>query len=316
MTFTRREAFAVLAGAGVLSGCGNSAARKTPVPPPTSSTDRATRLIARAGFGARPGEAEEVRKLGADKWIVRQLNPTSDEPFDLQHRLARLDIFRFSAWELRDWKEFDIIRQLQQAALLSAALSPWQVRERMIDFWSNHFNIYAKKGLSAYRLPSAYRNVIQANALGSFPKMLHASAKSTAMLLYLDQQASHKGNPNENYARELLELHTLGVDAGYSQKDVMEVARCFTGWTEERRFLREKGSFRFYPELHDDGEKLVLGEVIPAGGGVKDGERVLDILARHPATARHLAQKLVKFFLGREAVALEVAVEDAYWGEQ
>ncbi|MCH8978522.1 MAG: DUF1800 family protein, partial [Armatimonadetes bacterium] len=276
MKLTRRQALGLMAGAGVVGGCSGSGSEK-PVRLPTIETDPDARFLSRAGFGPKPGDIEELRSKGREAWLEEQLAPTSKEPMALKLQLSMLAINNFKAFELRDWPKAEIVRQSQQSDVLNAVMSPWQVRERMVDFWTNHFNIYANKSLAAYRIPTDQREVVRKHALGFFPDMLMASAKSTAMLLYLDQQASHYGQPNENYARELLELHTLGVDAGYSQDDVMQVAKCFTGWTEERRFLRKKGSFRFYEELHDDEKKLVLGEVIPAGGGVKDGERVLDI---------------------------------------
>lgn len=118
------------------------------------------------------------------------------------------------------------------------------------------------------------------------------------MVAYLDNDRNDRAHPNENYARELLELHTLGVDGGYTQRDVQEVARCFSGWTIETRFLHRHGTFRFDESQHDNGAKVVLGHTIPAGGGQSDGEQVLNIVAAHPATARHLARKLVRTFWG------------------
>jgi uncharacterized protein (DUF1800 family) len=139
--------------------------------------------------------------------------------------------------------------------------------------------------------------VIRANALGSFPAMLSASAHSPAMLYYLNNNLSTAGNPNENYARELMELHTLGVDGGYTQQDVQEVARCFTGWTF---YGANQGAlswtFRFNSGVHDNGAKTVLGNNIPAGGGINDGVMVLNILATHPSTANFIATKLCKRF--------------------
>jgi len=249
-----------------------------------------------------------MRKAGLDEWFQAQLKPEG-EPLSLGMSLRRLEIFHFTPYELRDVGEELVIRQMQQAAILRAVYSPWQLRERLVDFWTNHFNIFARKGLAAYRKPTDEREVVRKHALGKFPDMLMASARSTAMLVYLDQQASHRAQPNENYARELMELHTLGVSGGYSQTDVMEVARCFTGWSEERRFLRPRGSFRFIPELHDDGEKTVLGHRIPAGGGEADGKRVVEILAKHPGTAKFVSRKLTRYFLGdgHEDVARQVA---------
>jgi uncharacterized protein (DUF1800 family) len=255
----------------------------------------------------------EIAGSGREQWFESQLAVEPDqEELDVMLRLRRFEIFHLTAYELRDWPQHEIIEQLQAAAIIRAVDSPWQLRERMVDFWTNHFNIFARKGLAAYRKPQDDRDVIRAHALGSFPEMLMASAKSTAMLLYLDQQASSFVQPNENYAREVLELHSLGVDAGYTQKDVMEAARCFTGWTEEREFLRGRGQFKFREDLHSQGEKIVLGHRIPAGGGVSDGEKVIEIVAHHPATARHIARKLCRFFLGRDDEEAFAPVAQAY----
>jgi uncharacterized protein (DUF1800 family) len=306
MRVSRRQALglgAAATGTALLTGCGRltSLAERDrgPVAPPSVQLDPAVRYLSRLGYGPRPGEAEEADKAGLNHWARRQMEP-GEEPMSLMLAVRRLEAYHLSPFELRDLPVEHVLAQAQMAKILLAAHSPWQMRERLVDFWGNHFNIYASKGLSAYRIPWDERTVIREKVFGSFGGMLRASAKSTAMLVYLDQQASHYGNPNENYARELLELHTLGVDGGYTQQDVMEVARCFTGWTEERRFLRPKGQFRFDPELHDKGEKVVLGHRI-SGGGVEEGEKVLQILLEHPATARHLAGKLASYFVGEEA---------------
>lgn len=314
MKLSRRQALGLLAGAGagtaVVGGC--SIGPGGPVARPTLESDPDSRFLNRAAFGPRPGEIEELRTKGRKNWIDEQLEPSNDEPLELDLRLSRLEITHLQAWELRDWPKADVVRQSQQSDLLHAVMSPWQVRERMVDFWTNHFNIYGNKGLAAYRIPSFIKNVVRENAVGSFQTMLYESAKNTAMLLYLDQQASTWEQPNENYARELLELHTLGVEGGYSQRDVMEVARCFTGWTEERGFLKRRGSFRFDPALHDKFEKTVLGHTIPAGGGVEDGEKVLEIVSRHPSTAKYISKKLCAYFLGDEGSQLEEQVSAAY----
>jgi uncharacterized protein (DUF1800 family) len=190
-----------------------------------------------------------------------------------------------------------ILGQLQQAALLRATYSNWQLRERMADFWSNHFNIYARKEQGIYRKPKDDIEVVRKHALGYFPAMLHASSRSPAMLAYLDNQVNKAGVPNENYARELMELHSLGIGGGYTQEDVQELARCFTGWTIENRYLHAYGSLRFDPDLHDKGVKKVLGRIIPPMG--KDEvPYVVDILASHPSTARFISEKLCNHFLG------------------
>lgn len=231
-----------------------------------------------------------------------------------------------------------IIAELQASRILRAVYSERQLQEVMVDFWTNHFNIFANKGADRWLLPAYDRDTIRPNALGKFSTLLQATAQSPAMLFYLDnfQSVSPNANQgrrggllqqlrqqqqqppqrqrrgiNENYARELMELHTLGVDGGYTQKDVQEVARCFTGWTifqprgggaavnammgEAGR--RNAGTFFFNARVHDDGEKTVLGHKIPAGGGIKDGLTVLDILAHHPATAKFIATKLARHFV-------------------
>ena len=157
-------------------------------------------------------------------------------------------------------------------------------------------------------MPTYEREAIRPHVLGKFRDLLEATAKSPAMLFFLDNwesvgaTAPQRGNAkrpvrglNENYARELMELHTLGVDGGYTQKDVTEVARCFTGWTI--RQPRQGGDFFYNDRVHDKGEKTVLGVTIPAGGGKDDAEKVLDILARHPSTARFISKKLAQRFV-------------------
>ena len=191
------------------------------------------------------------------------------------------------------------VEDLASARLIRAAASERQLDEMLVDFWFNHFNVFAGKGRTAIYLPEYEREAIRPHVLGRFRDLLEATAKSPAMLFYLDNwlsadpnatakdrrpkglQASAKKKQrglNENYARELMELHTLGVDGGYTQQDIIEVARAFTGWTIDPR----DQTFRFARALHDEGSKVILGHTIKAGGGIEDGERVLDILASHP----------------------------------
>ncbi len=317
MKLSRRDAILAVGGATVLAGCSNLSGQarnftRVPAAPVSKADDEAVAVLNRFGFGPNIADLNSIKELGVEKWFDRQLSPNDDEPAHLGFMLQRLDINSLGPYDLRDWKEDAIVAQLQQASLLRAVYSPWQVRERLCDFWTNHFNIFAKKGLAAYRKPMDERNVVRANALGKFPEMIRASAKSTAMLVFLDQQNSNPKHPNENYARELLELHTLGVNGGYSQQDVQEVARCFTGWTEERGFLRKKGAFLFQKELHDSGEKFVLGHRIPAGQGIEDGETVLSIVAEHPSTARYISQKLCNYYLGEEGKKYETQVSETF----
>ncbi|HEY6328855.1 MAG TPA: DUF1800 domain-containing protein, partial [Blastocatellia bacterium] len=222
-----------------------------------------------------------------------------------------------------------LLMELQGQKLIRAVDSQRQLQEVMADFWFNHFNIYWDKGFDRWMTTDFEMNAIRPHTLGKFRDLLLATAKSPAMLFYLDNYLSSTPNPmparpamaygpfyrppfmipppsaqnkqgrkpgiNENYARELMELHTMGVDGGYTQKDVQEVARCFTGWTIERP--RDEARFLFRPRIHDDGQKVVLGTVIPPGGGERDGEIVIDILARHPSTAKFISTALVRRFV-------------------
>jgi uncharacterized protein (DUF1800 family) len=213
------------------------------------------------------------------------------------------------------------LRELQQAKLLRAIFSEKQLQEVMVDFWFNHFNVFGQKDAARWLLTSYERDVIRPHALGKFKDLLTAVAQSPAMLYYLDNFMSQMeqpapppkfdadGNPlpqprrpglNENYARELMELHTLGVDGGYTQKDVIEVARCFTGWT-----IGPRGNmaFTFRPRIHDRGEKTVLGTRIASGGGIEDGLRALDVLSKHPSTAKFVSRKLCQRFVADEPPA-------------
>ncbi len=312
---TRREYLKALGtAAGIAAfggvGCSRVAGRFLPARPAQSppaarledvSSIPLARFQNRVGFGPIPADSERIAALGAEGWLAEQFNaPGADsgETPGLTLRLRGLDVVNLSAYDLRDLPDIAVLMQLQQAALLRATYSRFPLRERMVDFWTNHFNIYARKGFGASFKAVDDLAVIRKEALTSFPALLKATAHSPAMLSYLDNPSNVKGVANENYARELMELHTLGVHGGYTQKDVQEVARCLTGWTVEDRFLHRRGTFRFDESQHDDGAKTVLGVSIPGGGGATDGSRVLEILTRHPSTARFIAGKLVRYFHG------------------
>ena len=203
-----------------------------------------------------------------------------------------------------------VVIELQRSKLLRAVYSNRQLYELMVDFWGNHFSIYGGKDDELFLLTGFDREAIRPFAMGRFRDLLGATAHSPGMLYYLDNWRSSVPRPypgnaekpagvdggfNENYARELMELHTLGVDGGYTQKDVLEVARCFSGWTIQEP--NKQGLFLYRPGFHDDGEKIVLGQKILPGGGIADGERVLDILAAHPSTAKFIVTKLARRFI-------------------
>ena len=210
--------------------------------------------------------------------------------------------------------------EMQSTRVARAVLSERQLEEVMTDFWLNHFNVYIQKGGPERYLLTAYENTaIRPNALGNFRSLLGAVAHDPAMLYYLDNwqsqadsnrprlvvqnvgrarapaQARRKGGLNENYGRELLELHSLGVDGGYTQADVIGAARILTGWTVKQP--QKGGGFQFVPAMHDAGEKTVLGHHFAAGHGQEEGEQLLDIVASHPATAHYIAFKLARRFV-------------------
>lgn len=297
----------------------------------------------RLAFGPRPGDLARVSETGLARWIEQQLHPAGIPDRRVEQRLAALDTMAFDSTTLarevflparqarraaqraatpdagesmtpatRPIPVGDAIRnerrvfvELGEAKLLRAVYSERQLEEVLVDFWFNHFNVFARKAHTGIYIGEYEREAIRPHVLGRFRTLLGATAKSPAMLVYLDNwQSAAPGTPargqraprglNENYARELLELHTLGVDGGYTQDDIVNIARAFTGWTVGRP---GEAGFRFAPFMHDRHAKTVLGHAIPAGGGIDDGETVLDMLARHPSTARHVAFKLAQRFV-------------------
>jgi uncharacterized protein (DUF1800 family) len=384
-----------------------------------------SQALSRLTFGARPGDVAHVQAIGVDRWIDAQLHPERIADSAADQFLSRYETLSLSSADL--YKQYppaaavraaarrdsmqrsggmtlaDSVQLLQQARrsnrfvadltssrVARAVMSERQLQEVMVDFWENHFTVFAGKGQTRYYLTSYDRDVIRPNALGHFRDLLGAVAKSPAMLFYLDNAQSvadsgratlgsqrgggnrergagnrrrgirpgiRNGRPgrpgvqlgrgglgtdsapssqfpvpaagatqavrrrvrglNENYARELMELHTLGVDGGYTQKDVIEVARALTGWSirPPRQLLAlaadprvrrvgermpdsgDAGQFVFRPETHDAEAKVVLGYKLKAGRGVEDGEEVLDLLARSPSTAKYIARKLAVRFV-------------------
>ena len=328
-------------------------------------------VLSRLAFGARPGDVERVRAIGVDRWIAMQLQParirdTAAErivralptlsqssrelleqyppPQVVRAQMRRSEMSREDSLQLRRTAQQSrrVLAEMQVAKVARAVASERQLEEVVVDFWANHFTVFAGKGPERYFIAAYEREAIRPHALGKFRELLGAVAKSPAMLFYLDnwQSSVEEGRPhlecgirnaecdqrrargrrsarssqpaarslpnrrrglNENYARELLELHTLGVDGGYTQQDIINVARAFTGWTLEQP--RRSGGFIFRPGMHDAGEKTVLGQRLSAGRGIEDGEQVLDILSAHPSTARFIATKLARRFVSDDPPA-------------
>lgn len=280
---------------------------------PNLTVDPVRRLLNRAGYGPAPGEVERVNQIGFAAYLEEQLNHEAVEDSANELIARHQTLYQMDASSLVEQEPRDAAIELTGSTFMRAIYSKRQLYEAMVEFWSDHFNIYLRKEVM---MPLAKivddRDVIRPYALGNFRDLLEASAKSPAMLLYLDNISNEKSHPNENYARELLELHTLGVAGGYTQQDVQEVARILTGWTLARRG-RLRGQFIFAEEKHDFGEKYVLGQTFPAGRGEEEVLELLDLLAAHPATANFLATKLVRRFVADEPPTwLVTQVADAY----
>ena len=300
-----------------------------------STEQKALHLLNRLSFGPRPGEIQMVKSTGIDTYIKSQLHPESiPEPPELRQKLAELTTLQMSPTAL--WQEYkrprrkkgeappspeerrmvnQKIRQVSQEAvkgkLLRAIASPRQLEEVMIDFWYNHFNVFVGKGLGTRIWVGSYeQTAIRPHVLGRFRDLLGATARHPAMLFYLDnwQNTSPESKGargrfkglNENYARELMELHTLGVDGGYTQADVVALARILTGWGIIRRPRgQDESGFIFQANRHDYGDKVFLGTTIK-GRGQDEVEQALDLLAAHPSTARYISFKLAQYFVADE----------------
>lgn len=272
-----------------------------PVNPIASWKNPAYRLLRRISYGQTLAEAGQAAKLGPAAYLEAQLNYTAIDDSVSENAVAKyfprlsltpLQLSKVDGWVSRN--------QLVDATLYRMIHSKRQLYEKMVEFWRDHFNVYYDKCGTEMILPWD-RNVIRKYAMTDFYSLLLVGAKNACMMRFLDNETSSSSNPNQNYARELMELHTLGVDGGYTQKDVEEVARCFTGWginydNTHITYL----TFAFDPSSHDDGPKKVLGLSIPAGGGIHDGEKVLHYLAYHPNTAKHICRKLIVYFMGTE----------------
>lgn len=274
------------------------------------------RLARRITYGITPAELQRARALGFNGYSDYQLNYNPIDDSAVENFIGQA--FPLVNTPLDQLQSFGSrsLTDLRAAILVRAVRSQRQLYQRMVEFWANHFYIAAADKIinDAGLMVADYRSVIRPHALGKFPDMLRASAHSAAMLAYLDNDTNTAPRPNQNYARELMELHTLGANGGYTQQDVAEVARCFTGWNFYRYGPRESyGQFRYIPANHDDGQKVVLGQIIPAGGGQQDGDKVLDILASHPNTAAFVSKKMVRWLLDYEpSDALVNAVAQVY----
>ena len=302
----------------------------------SASSSEALHVLSRLGYGPSRGDIARLMQRGVDSYIDEQLHPERLQLSPaVMRQLDALDTTRLSQRDLilqfraaqqsarSDGTEGqaqrrDLYRRLSseagEARLLRALHSPAQLQEVMVDFWFNHFNVYSGKGLDRALVENYEREAIRPHAMGRFGDLLRATAHHPAMLFYLDNWQSVAAgyrsprivNPvarvtglNENYSRELMELHTMGVEGGYVQADVTELARMLTGWTFNPRLSSGDSVFYFDARRHDNGEKQWLGRHVSAGGQA-EGEKALDALAAHPATARHISYKLAQCFVHDE----------------
>ena len=247
--------------------------------------------------------AETLAILDSQGWeavLETQLDSDNIDTSQVDDALALdLPVLDFSPKDIANSSDPNIFSKAVSGFVVSSLMrqlySPAQLHERMVEFWSDHFNINILDDRAYVFKASDDREAIRPHALGKFRDLLEASARSPSMLLYLDNYSNTKSGPNENYARELLELHTLGVDGGYTEDDVVAVARAFTGWSIDEETLE----FTFRPGSHDSGKKWLLGQKIRTvqNGGIGDGRQVLDLLASHPATARFVSTKIARRFV-------------------
>jgi len=264
-----------------------------------AKSDVAIHLANRLTWGARPEDIAKIKDMGAAAYIDWQLEPEKIDDSKVEEYLTKERIFAMSEREahneVREAGYSETANKFYWGRIYRAINSERQLFEKVVEFWTDHFNV-AINGLLPERIVYD-REAIREHALGNFYDLLFATAKSSAMLLYLDNSKSKKEHPNENYAREVMELHTLGVDGGYSEEDIANVAKAFTGWT-----LRDSwpGRFFFDQEVHDVSEKVVLGQRLAAGRGIEDGLQVLDLLASRRETAKYVCKKLCQRFVSDE----------------
>ena len=286
---------------------------------PVKSTDPSAivHFMNRAGFGPRPGQVKEVVAKGLDAYLADQLNPTPDPLLDKE--LLRVNKhLGYATSQIIDiaYKRIsapsqlgDIVEAYHTRKMIRAIAAKNQLEEALADFWYNHFNVNSRVAFVRLSVLSYENTAIRPHVLGKFRDLLGATARHPSMLAYLDNYLSRKDTVvdgqvkpglNENYGRELMELHTLGVTAGYTQDDVVQAARCFTGWTIDGLRIspeQTRGKFVYAAADHDTDAKEVFGLKLPAGGGIEDGEKLLDYLAAHPATARFISTKLARRFV-------------------
>ncbi len=326
---------------------GPAAGRARPEPEPTTPLEGgataadAVHLLARLSFGAKPGQAAELVKTGLSAWLDRQLKPAAIDdaagtaalapfadalkPFDELEDAAEQEAARMlddgeadGAKKAKNKAKKELLLETQMTAIARYVASERQLLEVMTDFWTNHFAVSLQKGKVRFLASDFVEKTLRPKALGKFGDLLQATARHPAMLVYLDNARSVAPRPgskpakkgrglNENYARELMELHTLGVDAGYTQDDVIAVARILSGWSVA------DGEYTFRARVHDDDAKTVMGTQFPAGGGEQEGVQLLEMLANHPKTIQHVCTQLCMQLVADDPPKEAIAAATGAW---
>jgi uncharacterized protein (DUF1800 family) len=278
-----------------------------PSDPPSEWKSAEMRLVRRVTMGLSYAEIDRVRVLGYKGYLERQLNWQKLDDSRVDEIVAtNYPLIALAPDQLYNQNQGTIVSQLQESTLFRSAFSERQLYQRMVEFWTDHFNINANDVF--YLKVGDDRDVIRKHALGKVGDLVWASAHSPAMLEYLDNTRNRFPRPNQNYARELMELHTLGVDGGYTQDDVAELSRAFSGWT-----ITGRGIFAFDPNGHDFGEKTILGQRIPAmptgsgAAGIQDGERMIQFLVQHPSTAKYISTKMLRWLLRYDPTPAQIS---------
>lgn len=268
------------------------------IDPAAAWTSPELRLVRRITMGLNDAEAQRARQMGYNAYLEYHLAADSiDDSAVTQYVATTYPYTTQNGDALYNIELGPLQTQLTNATIYRSAFSARQLKERLVEFWSDHFNIDIQK--VRYLKLMDDRDVVRQYAMTTFPQLLRASAHSPAMLAYLDQNISRRGSPNENYAREIMELHTLGVNGGYTQTDVSELARVLTGWT-----IAGRGNFTFDPNIHDYAAKTVLGINIPAttqasvgAAALNEGETIINLLVGHLSTALFVSRKMLRYFL-------------------
>jgi len=287
--------------AGLRTNIAKAPHSETIVGPNLDDREKAIQAVNRMSFGARPGEVDAIINNGGwEAWAKQQLNPDSIDDSAVDKEVAkRFPWTKMNLMQIHDqyYEEKDnrkiLYEGLPDSVFFRATFSKREFKEMVVDFWRNHFAVdqpHDQDFSRSWTDVDYEENVIRKHAFGTFKEMLFASATHPAMLEYLDQQLSKKGEWNENYAREVMELHTLGADRGYTDKDVQELSKVLTGWRYDKSY-----KFAFDPSWHQPGNKYWLGMTIPEG--YAGGEKALYFLATHRFTAEFISTKLVRYFI-------------------